>query len=157
LPCAARVKKQCHCPIEVWIEVLGKANSRYSSQAAVTIRGQTCRLSGAASRDIQRTKRALRRRNFADVIQITRQVNGFPFRRVSPRVRGWSALARGMNMSDNTELSIDELDAVIGGMSVPTNEAQIISAIKAKNFANGSIFTGNSSFGDTIDNNNNLP
>jgi bacteriocin-like protein len=60
-------------------------------------------------------------------------------------------------MSNNIELSIDELDAVIGGMSVPTNEAQIISAIKAKTFANGSIFTGNSSFGDTIDNNNNLP
>jgi len=62
-----------------------------------------------------------------------------------------------MHMSSNTELSIDELDAVVGGRAVPTNEAQIISQIKAKNFANGSIFTGNSSFGDTIDNNNNLP
>ena len=68
-----------------------------------------------------------------------------------------SGNARGMNMSNNTELSIGELDTVSGGMSVPTNEAQIISAIKAKDFANGSIFTGNSSFGDTIDNNNNLP
>lgn len=60
-------------------------------------------------------------------------------------------------MTSSIELSIDELDAVAGGMSVPTNEAQIISAIKAKDFANGSIFTGNSSFGDTIDNNDNLP
>ncbi|MDA9405832.1 hypothetical protein XH80_03350 [Bradyrhizobium sp. CCBAU 45384] len=55
------------------------------------------------------------------------------------------------------KLSIDELDQISGGMSVPTNEAQIIAGIKAKNFASGSIFTGNSSFGDTIDNNNNLP
>ena len=62
-----------------------------------------------------------------------------------------------MHMTNNTELSIDELDTVVGGRAVPTNEAQIISAIKAKNFANGSIFTGNSSFVDTIDNNNNLP
>lgn len=68
-----------------------------------------------------------------------------------------SGNSRGMNMSNNTELSIDELDAVSGGMSVPTNEGRIISAIKAKDFANGSIFTGNSSYGDTIDNNNNLP
>lgn len=60
-------------------------------------------------------------------------------------------------MSNTTELSIDELDAVTGGQSIPTNEAQIIARIKAKNFANGSIFTGNSSFGDTLDNNDNLP
>lgn len=60
-------------------------------------------------------------------------------------------------MSHNIELSIEELGAVSGGMSVPTNEAQIIAAIKAKNFADGSIFTGNSSFHDTIDNNPNLP
>ena len=53
------------------------------------------------------------------------------------------------------ELSIEEL--IGGGMSVPTNEAQIIAGIKAKDFANGSIFTGNSSFHDTIDNNPNLP
>lgn len=62
-----------------------------------------------------------------------------------------------MNVSHNIELSIEELGAVSGGMSVPTNEAQIIAAIKAKNFADGSIFTGNSSFHDTIDNNPNLP
>jgi len=68
-----------------------------------------------------------------------------------------SGNARGMNMTNNAELSFDELEAVCGGQSVPTNEAQIIAGIKAKNFANGSIFTGNSSFGDTIDNNNNLP
>ncbi len=55
------------------------------------------------------------------------------------------------------ELSIEELDQISGGMSVPTNEAQIIAGIKAKDFANGSIFTGNSSFHDTIDNNPNLP
>jgi hypothetical protein len=67
-----------------------------------------------------------------------------------------------MNMTqiartETLELSLDDLDQISGGMSVPTNEAQIIAGIKAKNFANGSIFTGNSSFGDTIDNNNNLP
>ena len=59
-------------------------------------------------------------------------------------------------MSNNTELSIEELNTVSGGMSVPTNEAQIIAAIKAKNFANGS-FTGSSSYHDTLDNNPNLP
>ena len=59
--------------------------------------------------------------------------------------------------TETLELSIEELDQIGGGMSVPTNEAQIIAQIRAKNFANGSIFTGNSSFGDTIDNNNNLP
>jgi bacteriocin-like protein len=59
--------------------------------------------------------------------------------------------------TETLELSIDELSQISGGMSVPTNESQIIAGIKAKNFANGSIFTGNSSFGDTIDNNNNLP
>ncbi len=58
---------------------------------------------------------------------------------------------------ETLELSVEELDQVVGGMTVPTNEAQIIAGIKAKNFANGSIFTGNSSFGDTLDNNNNLP
>jgi bacteriocin-like protein len=62
-----------------------------------------------------------------------------------------------MTMSNDTELSIEELNAVSGGQSIPTNEAQIIAGIKAKNFANGSIFTGNSSFGDTLDNNDNLP
>ncbi len=67
-----------------------------------------------------------------------------------------------MNMTqiartETLELSLDDLDQISGGMSVPTNEAQIIAGIKAKNFANGSIFTGNSSFVDTIDNNNNLP
>jgi bacteriocin-like protein len=61
------------------------------------------------------------------------------------------------HMSNNTELSIEELNTVSGGMSVPTNEAQIIAAIKAKNFANGSIFTGSSSYHDTLDNNPNLP
>ena len=55
------------------------------------------------------------------------------------------------------ELLPEELDQIAGGMSVPTNEATIIGEIKAKDFANGSIFTGNSSFHDTIDNNNNLP
>lgn len=55
------------------------------------------------------------------------------------------------------ELSSEELDGVAGGMSVPTNEAQIIAQIKAKNFADNSGFTGNSSFHDTIDNNPNLP
>jgi hypothetical protein len=55
------------------------------------------------------------------------------------------------------ELPIDALDQISGGMSVPTNEGAIIASIKAKNFANGSIFTGNSSFGDTLDNNSNLP
>ena len=59
--------------------------------------------------------------------------------------------------TETLELSIEELDQIGGGMSVPTNEAQIIAGIKAKNFANGSIFTGNSSFHDTLDNNNNLP
>jgi hypothetical protein len=67
-----------------------------------------------------------------------------------------------MNMTkiartETLELSIEVLDQIAGGMSVPTNEAQIIAGIRAKNFAPGSIFTGNSSFGDTIDNNNNLP
>ncbi len=55
------------------------------------------------------------------------------------------------------EASLQELEHVTGGAMVPTNEAQIISFVKGKNFASGSIFTGNSSFGDTIDNNNNLP
>ena len=55
------------------------------------------------------------------------------------------------------ELPIGELDQISGGMSVPTNEGAIIARINAKNFANGSIFTGNSSVGDTLDNNNNLP
>jgi hypothetical protein len=59
--------------------------------------------------------------------------------------------------TETLELSIETLDQISGGMSVPTNEGQIIAGIKAKNFASGSIFTGNSSFGDTIDNNNNLP
>jgi len=59
--------------------------------------------------------------------------------------------------TDELELPIDALDEVSGGMSVPTNEAAIISRVQAKNFANGSIFSGNGSFGDTIDNNNNLP
>jgi len=55
------------------------------------------------------------------------------------------------------ELSIEELDHISGGMSVPTNEAAIVANLKAKDFANGSIFGGNSSFHDTIDNNDNLP
>lgn len=55
------------------------------------------------------------------------------------------------------ELAIDELDRTSGGLFIPSNEAAIIARIKAKNFANGSIFTGNSSFGDTLDNNDNLP
>ena len=55
------------------------------------------------------------------------------------------------------ELSLDDLGRVSGGQSIPTNEAAIIARIKAKNFANNSGFTGNSSFGDTIDNNDNLP
>ena len=62
--------------------------------------------------------------------------------------------------TDTLELSVEDLDQVVGGMSVPTNEAQIIAGIKAKNFANGSVFTGTSSFNDTIDGNsinNNLP
>lgn len=59
--------------------------------------------------------------------------------------------------TETFELSIETLDHVAGGMSVPTNEAQIVAQVRAKNFASGSIFTGNSSFGDTIDNNNNLP
>ncbi|WP_439397318.1 hypothetical protein ACRQ5Q_09345 [Bradyrhizobium sp. PMVTL-01] len=58
---------------------------------------------------------------------------------------------------ETLELSTEDLHHVSGGMAVPTNEAQIIAGIKAKNFASGSIFTGNSSFGDTIDNNPNLP
>lgn len=49
-----------------------------------------------------------------------------------------------MNMTqiartETLELSIAELDQISGGMSVPTNEAQIIAGIKAKNFASGSI------------------
>jgi hypothetical protein len=59
--------------------------------------------------------------------------------------------------TDEIELPIDALDRISGGMSVPTNEAAIISRVQAKNFANGSIFSGNGSLGDTIDNNNNLP
>jgi len=59
--------------------------------------------------------------------------------------------------TETLDLSVEDLDQVVGGMSVPTNEAQIIAGIKAKNFANGSIFSGNSSFKDTLDNDNNLP
>lgn len=56
-----------------------------------------------------------------------------------------------------SDVSPENLDQIAGGMSVPTNEAQIIAAIKAKSMAPGSIFSGNSSFQDTIDNNPNLP
>ena len=59
--------------------------------------------------------------------------------------------------TETLELSIEELEQIAGGMSVPTNEGQIIGQIRAKNGAPGSIFTGNSSFGDTIDNNPYLP
>ena len=59
--------------------------------------------------------------------------------------------------TETLELSIEELDQIGGGMSVPTNEGAIIGQIRAKNGAPGSIFTGNSSFGDTIDNNPYLP
>ena len=59
--------------------------------------------------------------------------------------------------TETRELSVDDLGRISGGTSVPTNEAAIIARIKAKNFANNSGFTGNSSFNDTIDNNNNLP
>jgi hypothetical protein len=59
--------------------------------------------------------------------------------------------------SSSIEFSIDELDAVNGGMRVPTNEAQIVAAIKAKDFASNSGFTGKSSFHDTFDNDPNLP
>jgi hypothetical protein len=67
-----------------------------------------------------------------------------------------------MNMTqiartEKLELSLENLDQIAGGATVPTNEGQIIGQIRAKNFAPGSIFTGNSSFGDTIDNNPNLP
>jgi bacteriocin-like protein len=67
-----------------------------------------------------------------------------------------------MNMTqiartETPELSIEELDQISGGMIVPTNEASIIANIKAKDFANGSVFTGQSSFHDTIDLNDNLP
>jgi hypothetical protein len=55
------------------------------------------------------------------------------------------------------ELSTAELNEVAGGMIVPTNEASIIAWVQAKDFASGSIFSGNGSFHDTIDNNNNLP
>jgi hypothetical protein len=55
------------------------------------------------------------------------------------------------------ELLPEELGQIAGGMSVPKNEAQIIGQILAKDFADNSIFTGKSSFHDTIDNNNNLP
>jgi bacteriocin-like protein len=64
-----------------------------------------------------------------------------------------------MNMIQiaRTELSEEELDHVVGGMIVPTNESQIVANLKAKDFANGSAFTGTSSFHDGIDGNNNLP
>ena len=56
-----------------------------------------------------------------------------------------------------SDVSPEDLDRIAGGMNVPTNEAQIIAGIRAKSMAPGSIFSGNSSFGDTIDNNANLP
>ena len=59
--------------------------------------------------------------------------------------------------TEKLELSLENLDQISGGATVPTNEGQIIGQIRAKNSAPGSIFTGNSSFGDTIDNNPNLP
>jgi hypothetical protein len=55
------------------------------------------------------------------------------------------------------ELLPEELDKIAGGMSVPTNEATIIADIQAKNLKDGSIFTGRSSYHDTLDNNDNLP
>jgi hypothetical protein len=55
------------------------------------------------------------------------------------------------------ELSLEEIESVSGGTYVSTSNSLNVSLIKAKNYANGSIFSGNSSFHDTLDNNNNLP
>jgi hypothetical protein len=48
------------------------------------------------------------------------------------------------------ELSVEDMDGVSGGRAVPINEAQIIAGIKAKNFSNGSIFTGAGSLWRTL-------
>jgi hypothetical protein len=55
------------------------------------------------------------------------------------------------------ELSLENIEAVSGGIFISSQNAANVSRIKAKDFANGSIFTGNSSFGDTLDNVDGLP
>ena len=46
-----------------------------------------------------------------------------------------------ITQTGSLELSLQELDQIVGGMSVPTNEAQIIASIIAKDFARNSVFT----------------
>jgi len=55
------------------------------------------------------------------------------------------------------ELSLEDMESVSGGIFISSQNAANVSRIKAKDFANGSIFTGNSSFGDTLDNVDGLP
>jgi bacteriocin-like protein len=63
-----------------------------------------------------------------------------------------------MNMSNNTELSIDELDTVSGGQLNLGQFAWFHPTYKTSfGNNNGSPLYGNGSFHDTIDNNDNLP
>ena len=94
------------------------------------------------------------------VRQVTQPMNVLSLRRVSPALGGWPFLKKERDMSNLiNELGFDELEAVCGGARNLANDPGFHPTYQTSWSNNGSSspLFGNSSFKDTIDNNDNLP